>query len=45
MPVIYRILGGKIMAYVPYIIAFGAATIAAVSALIYMLAYKDDHKR
>ena len=32
------------MAYVPYILLFGAATIATVFVLIYVLAYKDDHR-
>jgi hypothetical protein len=32
------------MAYVPYILLFGAAVMVAVTALISMSAYKDDRR-
>ena len=33
------------IAYVPYIIVSGAATIAIVLELFYVLVYKEDHRR
>ena len=33
------------MAYVPYIIVFGAATIATVLVLLYVFAYREDEHR
>ena len=33
------------MEFVPYILVFGAAIIATVLVLFYVLVYKDDHRR
>ena len=38
-------IGRIVMAYVPYMMVFGATVIVVVPALIYMLVYKDDHRR